>query len=350
MRVRLPLRRVAACLDLVYKTAMSMSAPTLPPGFKDRRTSLIVFGALGILLGLFAALALLLMLLALALPMAAQMPRQDPRLMVPGFVFYGVLAVTFVWLGTGSIMIRRWARALWLVISWSWLLLGVVAFGWIGFFLSSLFASSPVGQHALPPVARAITVVVMLVICGFVFVLIPGALVLFYRSRHVEATVVAYDPVPCWTDACPLSVLALSLWTGYGAASLLLMPFWSNGVFPFFGVLLSGPAGMALQVGLAVLCVWLSWAYYRMKVEAWWTGLAMVALVFVSSVLTFLRVDMFEMYRLMGYDETMIELMRQQGMTGRGLLLASSLVSLPVLGYLIYVKKHFGSTGAAARA
>jgi len=36
-------------------------------------------------------------------------------------LFYALLAVLFVWLGIGSIMARRWARALVLVSSWFWL-------------------------------------------------------------------------------------------------------------------------------------------------------------------------------------------------------------------------------------
>ena len=324
-----------------------MSSPTLAPGFKNRRTGLIVLGALGILLGFFAALAMLMMVVALALPRPVGMPRQDLRMILPALLVYGALAVAFVWLGIGSIMARRWARALWLVVSWSWLLVGLVAFAAMAFVLPKMFAPGSAGPRP-PPAAQAIAIVVMLVIWSVFFVLIPAALVAFYRSRHVEATVVAYDPVRRWTDACPLSVLALSLWTGYGAVSMLAMPLWSNGVFPLFGVLLSGLAGQAAQVGLAVLWAWLSWALYRMKPEAWWTTLGVLALFSVSNVLTFLRVDILQMYRLMGYDEAMIQLMGQQELLGRGLLLGSSLVFLPILGYLLYVKRHFRPTGAAA--
>ena len=65
------------------------------------------------------------------------------------------------------------------------------------------------GQPQLPPVAKLMIVLIPFLMMGFVFVLLPIAWVLFYRSRHVQATCEARDPVARWTDACPLPVLAL---------------------------------------------------------------------------------------------------------------------------------------------
>src|SRR4051794_12199788 len=41
--------------------------------------------------------------------------------------FYIVLGACFAALGIGSIMAKRWARALILVVSWMWLIVGVVS-------------------------------------------------------------------------------------------------------------------------------------------------------------------------------------------------------------------------------
>ena len=48
--------------------------------------------------------------------------------MIPGIVLYFVLAVALVWLGVGSIRARRWAWTLTVVLSWMWLIMGVVGF------------------------------------------------------------------------------------------------------------------------------------------------------------------------------------------------------------------------------
>ena len=50
------------------------------------------------------------------------------RMMIPGILFYTLLAVWFIWVGIGSIKARRWARALILISSWLWLICGVSGF------------------------------------------------------------------------------------------------------------------------------------------------------------------------------------------------------------------------------
>jgi hypothetical protein len=100
--------------------------PTLPPvPYKDRSVGLIIFGILTILLGCLSGLLVPLMLFA---QMASAKTTGAPppfSVILPGILLYGFLAVALVWLGIGSIMARRWARALLLIFSWSWLIMGV---------------------------------------------------------------------------------------------------------------------------------------------------------------------------------------------------------------------------------
>src|SRR5665647_2997139 len=97
-----------------------------PPAYKDRSTGLIVFGILTLLLGCLAGLFTLLMLVQLTKAKPAGAPAVNPSAILMGIGIYGGLAVTLIWLGIGSIMARRWARALLLIFSWSWLVMGVV--------------------------------------------------------------------------------------------------------------------------------------------------------------------------------------------------------------------------------
>ena len=89
--------------------------------FKDRKVGLVVFGILQIILGGLCALLVPLMILG----MIASRTFEDvsaagmsARMMVPGVLFYVIVAVWFIWMGIGSIKARRWARALVLVTSW----------------------------------------------------------------------------------------------------------------------------------------------------------------------------------------------------------------------------------------
>ena len=102
----------------------SFSDPTMLPDYKDRSTGLTIFGILTLLLGCLCGLFVPLILLGQV--MAAKVPNAPaPNLLtiLPGIVLYGVLAVALTWLGIGSIMKRRWARALLLIFSWTWLVI-----------------------------------------------------------------------------------------------------------------------------------------------------------------------------------------------------------------------------------
>jgi hypothetical protein len=236
-----------------------MNEPPVPPAaaavveFKDRRTGLIVFGVLEILLGGLAALMVPLMLLGQI--MSAKLTQEPPplRQMIPGAMFYGIAAVLLVWLGIGSCKTRRWARALSLVVSWSWLGMGVFTVVVMGLFLPSILKTAPPQGQALPESARLVVMIVTWLFMGFLFVVVPGVLVLFYQRRDVKATCEARHPVRCWTDAAPLPVLGLSLWLGLGALTMLSMPLSTSGVLPVFGRVVSGLAGSLCCLSVAAL-------------------------------------------------------------------------------------------------
>src|ERR1041384_603883 len=117
------------------------------PNFKDRRTGLIVFGILEMILGGLAALMVPLMI---AGQLMASRTTQEPvplRQMIPGMAVYIIVAAVLVGLGFGSVNRRRWARALSLIVAWSWLAMGVLMVGLMAFFLPSILkASQPQGQ------------------------------------------------------------------------------------------------------------------------------------------------------------------------------------------------------------
>ena len=176
---------------------------TIPPvhEFKNRSTGLIVFGVLEILLGCLCALLVPIMLLGQAMSFRVTGAEPNYRMAVPGVVMYGILAVTFIWLGIGSIRCRRWARALVLILAWSWLLVGVATLGFSVFLLPKVMESLPTEA------AKIVSLVVALGMLTIIFIVFPGGLVLFYKSKDVKATCENRDPVAQWTDACPLPVL-----------------------------------------------------------------------------------------------------------------------------------------------
>jgi hypothetical protein len=312
------------------------------PVFKDRRTGLVIYGIFEIIGGVLCAVFIPLMILGQVLSQGRTGAEPQYRLILPGLAVYAALAVLLVVLGIGSIRARRWARTFGLILGWSWLLTGSIGLITYAFVLPKILATVSVGGPTVPPVAKLVILIVGLAFSAVLMVLIPLAVVLFYRSPHVRATCEAHDPIIRWTDKCPLPVLGLSLWLAAGAASMLLMPVVYSGAAPFFGVLLSGIAGMIFYLCMAISFGLLARGIYRLAPGAWWVVLALCVLLGISNVLTFARIDPREMYRLMGYSKA--QLQQLQGLNilnSDWIACLSGLSILPMLGYLLYVRRFF---------
>jgi hypothetical protein len=326
--------------------APPVAVPPISPDFKDRRAWMMVFGIVQILCGLLAGLMIPLMILGQVMAARVTQDAAPLRQMVAGVAFYGVVAVGLIWVGTGSCLARRWGRALSLVVAWSWLLMGVITLGFMAVLLPTVLRASAQQGQAMPEMVQKIVLGVAFVVTAVMGVVVPTILVLFYRSQHVKATSEARDPVPRWTDASPLPVLGLSLWLGLGALVLLLMPVSANGVLPVFGRLVSGPVGWLISVLLAAMLAYLAVAMYRLKPISWWLAVALMVVGAASAVVTFSRVDLLDMYRLMGYGDRQIEMMKPYlFLQGRGMGYLSAGGSLLWLGYLLWVKRFFRRKG-----
>ena len=305
--------------------------------FKDRTAGLIVFGGVEIMLGVLFALFVPLVVFANMTPPPADL-LAELRTMLPDISFYAMAAVFFVWIGIGSILARRWARAVMLVCSWMWLIFGTI--GTIGtiWLLPGMFAHMPPGQQLPPGV-----MLLMLIFIGCMWVFLPLAFVLFYRSKHVWATCQFKDPRVRWTDACPLQVLALVILCANGLLSMVWLPL-NNFTVPCFGVVVDGAVGASVALSIVLLHIYLIWGIYHRKVAAWWTSALYVVLLSVSGMLSMARADLVELSQWMDIPADELDMFEQMGMVE----MANSLWWLWIpwavafLGYLVYVKRYFG--------
>lgn len=326
---------------------MNQQTPIPPLGdFKNRKTGLVAFGILTMLMGGLCALLVPLMLIGQAMSAKATGVQQNAMVILPAIVIYGVLAVVLVWLGIGSIMARRWARALLLIFSWSWLIIGVISIAAMAamapHFMETIRAARPPGQPELPPAANLIMLLIPAVTLSVIFLVLPGVWVFFYRSKHVKATCETCDPVERWTDRCPLPVLALSLVLAMGTPMMLMMPVAYHGVMPFFGMFLTGLPGTVAGLVLAAIWGYSAWALYRLDRRGWWLIFACITFFAISSVITYSRHDLTEVYRLMNYPEEQIVQIQKFGMFKRGVMpWLMLLCTVPWIGYLLYVRKFF---------
>jgi MFS family permease len=310
--------------------------------YKDRKVGLIVFGIVQIIIGACCALAVPMMLFGV---IAAEASGQESgfglRAMIPGILVYVFAAIAFIWLGMGSIMARRWARALLLVFSSIMFICGLLGSLVAAIFMKDMFVASMSQQEGLSPDVRAF---VMTVMAGFMVVIygvIPGAHILFYRSPHVRATCEARDAKERWTDRSPLSVIALcALVLVWGTGQLTMVGY--HFAIPFFGQIISGPAGASVVMLIAGLSIWLTIGLYRLREPAWWGTLAAIIVYALSTITTFLRVDMMDYYEIMGLPTEQLELMGTASMlTGASMIAMVAFYLAPFLSLMMFVRKHF---------
>lgn len=316
----------------------------LPLPYKDRSVGLTIFGILTILLGCLSALFIPFLLLGQTASERAAGVSAPISTILPALLIYGALAVAFVWLGTGSIMARRWVRALLLIFSWSWLVFGVMGIVSMAFILPKTLANLPSGgtpdHPAVPAAVMTGILAVVFVVLGIIYVILPAIWTYFYSSRHVKATCEARDPVKRWTDACPLPVLAICLWLIFSVPMMVVTPLVSHGVMPFFGMFLTGVPGTLFCLAVAAIWGYAAWSLYKLERRGWWLIVIAFCVFMVSSILTFALHDISEMYRLMGFPEPQIKQIQEAGfLVGNRMAWMMAFFSLPFLGYLLFIKK-----------
>jgi len=318
-----------------------------PSDFKDRTPGLILFGLVSIIIGLFCALIIPLMVLSEALSKVGAGGGVDARSAWSASALYGFLAVVFVWLGVGSIRARRWARELLLSVSWIWLLTGICSFI-IGILVIPKVVEGSGVATDIPPETMLLVVLVIFGVIGLLYVVLPGAFVLFYRSPDVAATCRARHPEPHWIDGCPRRLLTLMVvWVLFGVSALLMPAY--NFLFPFFGILVAGVSGALLWALVLAVCVALAFGTSRRAPWAWWGGLALILFFTISSTLVVLRFDLSQIMWLMNLPEGQIALMGMRPMfDGWVMALGSVFVWGTFIVYLMALRRFFVPETTAA--
>lgn len=316
-----------------------------PPPHKDCTVWLAIFGAATALMGLLCALFVPLIFFASSMAAKSASPPPGMPNLLPVSALYLFLAIVLVWLGVGSIMARRWARALLVIWSWSFFVLSLLSMANIVLVGSqvraTMKAAQPPGQTPLSDAQTTAFIIVPMLMMGIFFVALPLIWGLFYGGKNVKATCEARDPKIRWTDRCPLPVLAMVLWLAVGALSMLLMPGF-HVVAPFFGVLLSGAAGTVFYLLLALVWAYCAWALYHLDRRGWWVIFVALILLCVSNVITYSRHDLGEFYAAMGYSAAQLKSIQVlSGMGRRPMMWASLIFVVPFLAYLFYIGKFF---------
>ena len=296
----------------------------------------MVFGILEILFGAMCWLMVPMALMAMAAS-AHRTGAPATRVVVPGIVVYGLMGTVFIWLGIGSILARRWARALWVCASGCWLAAGILATPLMVYVAlvqmpRSLDAAGPTTPAVAVYVIQALTLGMMLLF----YLVIPGALFWFYSRPNVKRTCEVRDLKERWTDRCPLPVLTLSLVSALGGVFMVLVtPFFR--AFPFFGVFVTGVGAVVLMLIYGALMLAVAWGLYRLRMAAWWAWLATLVLMGISSAVTLWHTDLAVLYGQMGMQP---EVVARASMLGSTATLWGTFCVVPWLAWGLYVRRY----------
>jgi hypothetical protein len=335
---------VAARGEFAQNRAMDSLPPPLPPAYQDRRTGLLVFGILSILLGAFFALSVPMSVFGMIVGSRQLAQPVSWAQGLPSMVQMMVLATALISLGIGSIKARRWARALMLCGGWIGLVAGVISCAMLPWMLGSMRVAmeQQPGMEQLPPAFLQIMMIVIGVMVGVFYVAIPLAVVLFYRSPHVKLTCEARDPVERWTDRCPLPVLAAVLVLGYTAFAILTVLPQFRGAFLFFGTILTGAPALALWAVLLGVMVWAAIGFHRLDLRAWWGYVVLMIFFGINLLVSFSRVSLLDFYRAAGMSDGQLALVEKMPFAQGGAVWAMMLPSgVLLLGYLVYLHRYF---------
>ncbi len=313
---------------------------------KDRSLGLVVFGVIEILIGGLTALLIPLVLaVTLFAPLAVgEGTSASFRSVVPSLVLYGLMAASFIWIGIGSVRARKWARAVMLSLSWLWLITGIVAMVLFWWILPRYWHFA--GMGGLPDDTMTMVMLTTSLFLGFIYILLPLAFVLFYRSPHVIATCEARDRTGSWVDDCPSQVVSLVLVYAVGAVSCLLAPAY-HFVFPLFGVVIDGWVGAPVWLAVLAVLIYLVVATPRRDKRSWTVAMWASVVGATSSTLSAALVPYSLWLDRMALPVDQREMMAAFGEPTAATMVALSLVSWGTwIGFLLSVRRFFGPAKA----
>ena len=311
--------------------------------FKNRKTGLMLFGILQLIMGalsfLFFIFTIFTFFLSSAINQAAQ-SEINPIQLLFGSFFYLIIAIVFIWLGIGSMGAKRWARALTLILSWFWLIIGIIVLIFMIYLMNGGFENFLQGNQSADPAIFKVLMIVMIFIMSIFMVLLPIGFILFYKSKHVKKTVEHFDSNVRWTDKCPLPVLAASLIFGYTAIFSVF-----NGIYgwvvPFMGFIFSGWMGALILLLNSIMYAYLAFQFYYMDKKSWLIALGYNIFWAISILITFSTNSIWDLYEKMNMNEAQISQLKTFGFFDDILIYLMIIIFAGYIGYIIYLKHFF---------
>jgi len=314
----------------------------IDPGnqFRGRRTATLVLGILAVVIGAGSGcMGALIPFAMIVLPKSPNAPAQPAGTMIGAMLIYLVAASCLIWWGVGAMQMRRWVRPMALTVATMvtagaifWLIAMSIALpGLIG------LAGMPAPRWTPnPPAGFFVGMLIGMMMVGLLSVIVPGTYVWFFKNARTREMLEYFDPVPRWTDGCPIPVLGLVIGLLLYAISALIMLPMSNQVF---GSALSGSvSALLLFASVLVAGVTVPLVYHRRPV-GWWITLGLILFWHIGYAIMALGRRRAAIYRQAGYSAAQLQLVERTSRTWVYVMFLPLLVIL--VGYMLYVRRYF---------
>lgn len=305
----------------------------------DRSLRLISLGVLCFLLGLISLGVAAIILIPVLVDRSANSANTISSAWM-GALFYSSFGAALIWIGTGSIRRQRWVPPLMKSLAWTWLISGVAALLLTELLLEDLLAiaADQIGQD-VDQVGKIARLFVLLLVGG-VGIVLPAILAWGYHGKAVLDTVQYHDPRPGWTDRCSPALLPLVI--GWVLLALISVPLLTRPVVPWFGVYLGVGAGRLVSILGILLALVLAVLCFRRRVSGWWGSLVVLFGLGVSTLWTVWVQPLEQLYRAMGYPESVISLLATAPGTTGWLAGITIVLTLAGMFYVGKLRREFG--------
>ncbi len=353
------------------------------PSFRPRKDFMIVVGILLALGGLAALVGgILYGVVIMMMPVPPEMqemngllPFDYEKMMTLSGISYIIMlggsGAVMIWLGVGSIMIKRWAARLLHAAGWLIIGFGVIqALATLLFIpmVLQLFEYIGSSMATVPmPTGTGVMGVVIIIVYAVVFLISgagPGAiLVLVYGRKNVELTTRYYDKKPSWTDKTTYRTLMLWLLLAWSFLGTL---FYAIGLGACYGDLKDSglmdwfPQSKYIMVSFILSIIVLGiliWGVAKVQPWSWWATLVIGVISFGYSYWVFQSLDvmgLIEGFAGENWMETMAESEGEEEAEMLGGLIdvviraMSQYVTMSTvfgamifIGFMIWIKKDF---------
>jgi len=241
---------------------------------------------------------------------------------------YYFIAAVLIPIGYGTVRLKSWARHLTLAVIRFWVVGGIP---FISAFLFVLMASKEL--------TLLVVIITSLLILSSYF-LLPWFANRFYESQKTRNIFKIEEIGGTWVEKIPIPILALSYIFSFFILVLHTQIFF-NGIFPLFGIWITGLQGIiAISISF-ILLSFILWGMMQTKIWAWWSMLVYFCMMSFLYIITLLRSNWNEILAVLNLPAFELEMLQGIPLQGYHFALFVAFPFLLTIRLIIRARAYF---------